>query len=29
MPLNASEVAYPLAKLSETSQKLARDCAAP
>ena len=29
MPLNASEVAYPLAKLSEASQKLARDCAAP
>ncbi|WP_395737258.1 c-type cytochrome domain-containing protein [Prosthecobacter sp.] len=29
MPLNASEVSYPLAKLSEASQKLARDCAAP
>ncbi|MCB1277709.1 c-type cytochrome domain-containing protein [Prosthecobacter sp.] len=29
MPLNAAEVAYPLAKLSEASQKLARDCAAP
>ena len=29
MPLNASEVAYPLAKLSEESQKQARDCAAP
>ena len=29
MPANASEVAYPLAKLSEASQKLARDCAAP
>lgn len=29
MPLNAAEVPYPLAKLSEASQKLARDCAAP
>lgn len=29
MPLNAAEVAYPLAKLSEESQKQARDCAAP
>lgn len=29
MPANASEVAYPLSKLSEVSQKLARDCAAP
>lgn len=29
MPANAAEVAYPLAKLSEASQKLARDCAAP
>lgn len=29
MPLNAAEVAYPLAKLSDESQKLARDCAAP
>lgn len=29
LPANAAEVAYPLAKLSEASQKLARDCAAP
>jgi mono/diheme cytochrome c family protein len=29
MPANAAEVAYPLAKLSEASQKLARDCAEP
>jgi hypothetical protein len=29
MPANAQEVSYPLAKLSEASQKLARDCAAP
>ena len=29
MPLNSAEVPYPLAKLSEASQKLARDCAAP
>lgn len=29
MPANAQEVPYPLAKLSEASQKLARDCAAP
>lgn len=29
MPLNAAEVPYPLSKLSEASQKLARDCAAP
>lgn len=29
MPLNAAEVPYPLAKLSEASQKQARDCAAP
>jgi len=29
MPANAQEVAYPLSKLSEASQKLARDCAAP
>jgi cytochrome c len=29
IPLNAAEVSYPLAKLSEASQKLARDCAAP
>lgn len=29
MPANAAEVSYPLAKLSEASQKLARDCAAP
>ncbi len=29
MPANAAEGAYPLAKLSAESQKLARDCAAP
>ncbi len=29
LPANAQEVAYPLAKLSADSQKLARDCAAP
>lgn len=29
MPANGQEVAYPLAKLSEASQKLARDCASP
>jgi hypothetical protein len=29
MPLNAAEVPYPLAKLSEDSQKQARECAAP
>ncbi|MFN0078420.1 MAG: c-type cytochrome domain-containing protein [Prosthecobacter sp.] len=29
MPANAAEVPYPLAKLSEASQKLARDCAVP
>jgi hypothetical protein len=29
MPANGQEVPYPLAKLSDESQKLARDCAAP
>ena len=29
MPANAQEVAYPLNKLNEASQKLARECGAP